>query len=300
VQFGDAWRAARTTDYAWFAPALAVMVAAFFLRVLRWHSLFASGRRPPLGALARSLYLGYLFNNLLPMRAGEAARIIALNRISGVPIARTTGTVLIERAYDVLSLLVLFFVVLPWLPPVAWLRAAAVVALALMAGLTILALVLARTGTRFLRVLFNPFRRLSFLSPEAIARGPDELLEGVLGLVRLRIAVLAFAWTTLSWVVLGVGFWFVMIAFDLRLSPLAGILVVIGIGLAMILPSSPAALGVFEGATVIVLGTYGIDDSDALSYAVVLHVLNFLPFIVLAPFLIGSFRRTLTQRGGTF
>jgi hypothetical protein len=296
VEFGDAWQAARTTDYVWFVPALAVMVAAFFLRVLRWQTLFAPARRPPFRTLARALFLGYLFNNLLPMRAGEAVRVIALNRQSGVPIARTTGTVLIERAYDVLSLLVLLLVMLPWLPHVTWLRAAAVVALALTVGLAILALVLARTGTRFLRVLFNPLRRLSFLPPEAIKRGPDDLLEGVLGLVRLRIAALAFAWTTISWLVLGVGFWLVMIAFDLGLSPLAGILVVIGIGLAMILPSSPAALGVFEGATVIVLGTYGIDDSDALSYAVLLHVLNFLPFIALAPFLVGSFRRTVRRR----
>ena len=59
-------------------------------------------------------------------------------------------------------------------------------------------------------------------------------------------------------------------------------LVVIGIGLAMILPSSPAALGVFEGATVVVLAAYGVDKSEALSYALVLHALNVLPLLVVA------------------
>jgi len=72
----------------------------------------------------------------------------------------------------------------------------------------------------------------------------------------------------------------------LHVSYLAGLLVVIGIGLSMILPSSPAALGVFEGATVVCLGAYGISDSRALSYALVLHALNFLPFLVLAPFIL--------------
>jgi uncharacterized membrane protein YbhN (UPF0104 family) len=101
----------------------------------------------------------------------------------------------------------------------------------------------------------------------------------------MRIAVVAFGLTILSWLVLGIGFWLLTLAFHLHVSYLAGLLVVIGIGLAMILPSSPAALGVFEGATVVCLGAYGISDSRALSYALVLHVLNFLPFLALAPFI---------------
>jgi len=88
-----------------------------------------------------------------------------------------------------------------------------------------------------------------------------------------------FGWTL--WLVLMVSFWLVMLAFDLKLSMLAGLFVVIAVGLSMILPSSPAALGVFEGATVVALGAYGIGDSRALSYALVLHALNVLPFIVI-------------------
>jgi uncharacterized membrane protein YbhN (UPF0104 family) len=47
----------------------------------------------------------------------------------------------------------------------------------------------------------------------------------------------------------------------------------------MILPSPPAALGIFEGATVVVLSAYGVDGSTALSYALVLHALNVLPLL---------------------
>ena len=72
-----------------------------------------------------------------------------------------------------------------------------------------------------------------------------------------------------------------MVAFDLGLDPSAGVLVVIAIGLAMILPSPPAALGVFEGATVVTLSAYGIDESEALSYALVLHALNVFPLLLL-------------------
>jgi uncharacterized membrane protein YbhN (UPF0104 family) len=48
----------------------------------------------------------------------------------------------------------------------------------------------------------------------------------------------------------------------------------------LILPSGPAAVGVFEAATLVALLPYNVDRSTALSYALVLHGLNFLPFIV--------------------
>ena len=50
----------------------------------------------------------------------------------------------------------------------------------------------------------------------------------------------------------------------------------------MILPSSPAAVGVFEGATVVVLSAYGVPASAALSYAIVLHALNVVPLLAVA------------------
>jgi uncharacterized membrane protein YbhN (UPF0104 family) len=94
------------------------------------------------------------------------------------------------------------------------------------------------------------------------------------------VAVGAAFWTLLSWVVAGVSAWFVMLAFDLGLSPAAGVFVMITINLALILPSAPAAVGVFEAATLVALDAYDVPDSEALSYGLVLHAVNFLPYIV--------------------
>jgi uncharacterized membrane protein YbhN (UPF0104 family) len=275
------WDALRDTSYVWLVPSLALLIVAFFLRAVRWWWLFAPERRPPLGEVTKALFVGYLANTLLPARAGEAARTVALNRTARTPIAEVAATVVIERTYDVLSLVLLLFVTVPWLPHVTWLRGAALVGGALVALLLVLAAVVLRWRDRPLHVLFRPLRLLPFVPDGYLDRAPRQFVSGLAGLLRPRVAIGAFAWTTLSWVVLGVGYWCAMLAFDLGLSPLAGLLVVIGIGLAMILPSSPAALGVFEAATVVVLGAYGVDDSLALSYALVLHVLNVLPFVLL-------------------
>jgi len=184
---------------------------------------------------------------------------------------------------------------LPWLPDLSWLRAAVAISVVLLAALLVIALLVLRFGEGVVRVLARPLARLPFIPKDALERAPAHFVRGLAGLVTPRIALISFGWTTLSWIVLGVGFWVVMRASDIQLSPLAGILVVIGIGLAMILPSSPAAIGVFEGATVVVLTAYGIGDSVALSYALVLHMLNVLPLFAVAAALLVA--RRLRREG---
>ena len=282
VRPSETWQALVNTQYVWLVPGTLLFALAFLVRAVRWRSLFAPARRPALRPIVESLFVGYLANNLLPARAGEAARVVALNKLARTSVAETTATILIERAYDVLSLLLLLFVMLPWLPHIAWLQTAGMLALVVLLVLAALAAVFIRYGERPLRFAVRPLGRLPFIPQESVARAPANFLHGLAGLLNARVGLVAFGLTTFSWIVLGLSFWCVMEAFHLGLSPLAGLLVVIGIGLAMILPSSPAALGVFEGATVLVLSAYSIDNSEALSYALVLHAMNFLPFIVVA------------------
>ena len=71
-----------------------------------------------------------------------------------------------------------------------------------------------------------------------------------------------------------------MEGFHLHLGFSAGLLVVVAVNLALIIPSGPAAVGVFEAATLATLLPYHVDRPTALSYALLLHALNVIPFIV--------------------
>jgi uncharacterized membrane protein YbhN (UPF0104 family) len=83
------------------------------------------------------------------------------------------------------------------------------------------------------------------------------------------------------------SFWILTNAFDLGLPVVAGMLVVVAINLSLVLPSSPAALGVFEAATVVALRAFDVARAEALSYALVLHLLNLVPFLVIGAALLG-------------
>jgi uncharacterized protein (TIRG00374 family) len=279
VRLTEAWHALKSSNYWWLLPALAVMALFLVIRAIRWRCLFAPANRPQLRPVTAALLVGYLFNNILPARAGEVARVIALNQRAGTPLAETSGTVVIERIYDVLCLLVLLFVTLPWLPPVSWLSEAVYLAIVVAVVLAAAVASLSIWGDRALHLLLWPFQRLSFIRDRAESIAAS-LGQGLAGLRDWRIGLAALMWTLLSWVVLAFSFWFVMLAFDLGLSPIAGLFVVIGVGLAMILPASPASLGVFEAAVVVTLGAYGISDSRAVPYALVLHAVNFFPYVL--------------------
>jgi uncharacterized protein (TIRG00374 family) len=298
VDVGRLGDSLRDSNYWWLVPAAATLAVAFFLRALRWQFLFSAGTRPPLWPTTQALLIGQFFNNVLPLRAGDAARILALHSLAHRSRAETTGTVLIERVLDVLALLLVFFAALPWLPEVGWLRAAGALALALMLGLVAAIVVLRVYGERPLRFVLGPLGRLRFVSAKRVEAAVGNMMGGLIALRSLRLGLLALALTILSWALLGVSFWFVMLGFDLGLSPAAGLLTIVATGLSLIIPSAPAAVGVFEGAVILALAAYHIPQERSLSFALVVHALNVLPFVAAGLLVLNLQRRVFVRSPG--
>jgi hypothetical protein len=286
IKLSLAWRALRTSDYWWLAAALVAFGLGDVARGARWRSLFARGRRPPLGAATNAMMVGYLYNNIMPARAGEAARILVLNQRSDAAPVEIVGTVVLERLYDVFAILVIFFAAEPWLPHVSWFGAAAVVAAVLALALAGAAIVLALYEDKPLRLLLRPLARFSLFSGERLERTIDELIHGLSGLRHPLLALEAFVWTIVAWMCTAACSYFVTVAFHLHLPFASGVLLAVAVGAGMILPSPPAAVGVFEGAALIALQAYGIPHSSALPAAVVLHLVNFIPFVLVGAYLL--------------
>jgi glycosyltransferase 2 family protein len=297
VRPSEVWDALTRSDYWWTIPAIALLFVAQVVRALRWQYLFAAATRPPYRPVFEATLLGQCFNNVLPARAGEVARILALHRAAGTSRAETTSTVLVERLADVLVLLAMLFVFVPWLPHVTWLHAAAILAVVLVVATVASVLVLLRWGERPFLALLRPIARLGlpFLTLDRAEHAAASFVRGAVSLRDPRLAALALFLTAASWIPIGLSTWMLMIGFHLGLSPLAGLLVTIATGLSLVLPSSPGAVGVFEAAALVGLKAYGIDKADALSFAIVLHAVNFFPY-VLAGLLVVHIEATRSRR----
>jgi uncharacterized protein (TIRG00374 family) len=288
VALDDARAALAASDLRWLVPAGVVLAFALWLRIVRWWVLFEPSSRPPLRAVGHAAFVGYFFNNILPARAGEAARVIALYGKARTPRAEAIGTVVIERVFDLLALLVLLFACYPLLPEISWLKAAALLGIVFVAGLVVLVVVLVRYDERALRWLLSPLRRLPGAGvSERVELAVGNAMRGLVALREPRVALRGMALTLASWVVLGFSFWILTAALHLGVPVVAGMLVVVAINLSLVLPSSPAALGVFEAATVVALRAFDVPQAEALSYALVLHLLNLVPFLVIGAVLLG-------------
>jgi glycosyltransferase 2 family protein len=290
VKFGATRRALEASNAWWLVPCLAALAACVAARVVRWQRLFQPERRPPYVPLAKATLVGLFFNSILPARAGEAARVIALKRYAGTSLAETAATVVVERMADVTSLILLLFVLLPWLPHVSWLAAAAGVAGACLAGIIILACIVWRLRSRP-RPSMPLLARVPGLDEERAQRIAENALHGMATLANPRQGLAVLGWTYGSWLLLGLSFWFLMVGMHLHLSLLAALLVVIATGLAFIVPAAPAAVGVYEAAGLTALSAYGVDRSQAFAYVLVLHLVNFVPYVVVGLLLVASAAR---------
>src|SRR5712691_8087668 len=71
-------------NYVWLVPGALAQLVALLTRARRWQILFLG--KVSFGEAFWAQSIGFLGNNVLPLRAREALRIIAVNRRTGVPI----------------------------------------------------------------------------------------------------------------------------------------------------------------------------------------------------------------------
>jgi glycosyltransferase 2 family protein len=99
----------RHANYAWIIFAILLGILSHFIRSLRWKMLME-----PMGYIPRSsnvffaVMIGYLANLALP-RLGEVSRCGILTRYEKIPFTKSFGTVITERAVDMIMFIILFF-----------------------------------------------------------------------------------------------------------------------------------------------------------------------------------------------
>jgi uncharacterized protein (TIRG00374 family) len=104
----------KSARYSWVLLSLVISFGGFIVRALRWRLLIE-----PLGYSPRRLntfyavMIGYLANFAFP-RIGELTKCGTLNKTEKIPFDSLVGTVIVERAIDVVSMLVLIFVIFFW------------------------------------------------------------------------------------------------------------------------------------------------------------------------------------------
>ena len=101
------WDSFIHANYWWVLVAMVCCMASHLVRALRWQLLYEPlGCRPTLNNTFGSVVVAYMANLAFP-RLGEVMRCATLRTSNGIPIEKSLGTVVTERAIDVLLFLVI-------------------------------------------------------------------------------------------------------------------------------------------------------------------------------------------------
>lgn len=97
------------TNFYWIAVSMLVGLLSHVFRAIRWNLLFQQmGYKPSVLHTSYAVLIGYLANFAVP-RMGEITRCGVVSKREGISVDKVIGTVIGERAFDMLSLVVILF-----------------------------------------------------------------------------------------------------------------------------------------------------------------------------------------------
>jgi len=97
----------KNADYRWVSVSIVIALISHFWRSLRWNLILQPlGHSPKVTNTYMAVLIGYLANFIIP-RMGEVTRCGILYKIEKIPIKSSVGTVVAERAFDLICLLFL-------------------------------------------------------------------------------------------------------------------------------------------------------------------------------------------------
>ncbi len=297
----------RAVNYFWIAPTVALVMAGFMLRVLRWRLILEGAAEIGFRQAYHPLMIGFMINCLLPGRLGEIARPVLLKQRCRVPVATGLATVVAERVFDIVFLLALSMAVYPTiarhtaegvmfggmrldhatLRTVVWSMAR--IGLGLLAALGLLALHPVREAARRIvrslprwPLFGRPRWRPATEKASRLALAMIDNFAAGLNLVRnpRRLAVCALL-TAAVWSLAVVSYYTMARGcpgVDLGWIELTTTMVVVCIFIA--LPSAPGFWGLWEAGGVFALAMFGVAAKDAAGFTLVNHAVQMFPVIV--------------------
>ncbi len=254
---------------AWLLAAVGLYALATLVRAERWHRILeltgVHARRTDLYALT---CVGYMGNNVLPARAGEALRVVLLSQRSNGSKRTLLGSVVAERMLDLIALLTIFVVtvygvlstsdVLPTDRPL------------LVTGVGVVLLLAAAVTVWVLRSHHVFERARDWLRP--LADAPRAILN--------RHGLLLLAGTFVLWTLEATVYLAVARALDIDFAFSGALYLVALTNFVAALPAAPGSIGTFDAAVAFGAKALGATGSAAVSYVILLRFVLYVPITV--------------------
>jgi hypothetical protein len=281
VDFDQMRAALVKTDYRWILLSAAVLMLSHVLRAVRWRLLLSPVKPVAVRSLLSALLIGYSANTFMPAHLGELLRAFVIAKKKSLSASAAFASIVVERIVDVISLIVVMAIVIFVHPFPAWVETSGTIMLT-GALLLFAALVLGKRYEN--RVCGWLCRWAKPLSPRMADRLISVFSNFLVGIMPLKTAghyAVAAVLSVVIWACYAAMNYTCLEAFDLvgayRLPWHVGLVVLVLTTISVIIPSTPGYVGTYHYLCQVALTMFGVSASEALSFAVVAHLVNVVP-----------------------
>ncbi len=268
-----------TIQWRWMLLAIGCDVLSYVCQGVRWRLLLKPVGQVSTLQATQAIYAGLFTNELLPLRLGELVRAYLVARWTTAKFIAVLPSIVIERCFDSLWLVVAIGCVALFVPlPQDLLRATEGLGVVVLLAAAALLYFAARQRSA---AWLEQRRRSSYRSVRLAASLCARLSAGLSAMGRTRAFYLALVWSLALLVCQALAFWFVMVGCGLQLSFLSGMAVFLLVHLGTAIPNAPANVGAFQFFTVLGLTLFGVEKTTAAGFSIEVFLLLTLPLLLL-------------------
>lgn len=282
VNFQEMLAALKGANYLWLLPAFFFMLISHWLRAVRWRYFLQPIKEIQRHSCFSALMIGYAANNILPLRLGEFLRAFAIGKSQNIPKSSAFATIIVERLIDLLSLLVLLASTVLFYPLPEMIKNSGYLIFALTVSAMVFLVFLMEKTDATINLLQKILPAKLFQFAQKVVRA---FLQGFLVFKKsehyFRIALYSVLVWALYAAVVYVSFFAFKLNEEYHLTMFSSLVVLVIVTIGIMIPSSPGFVGTYHWFCMQSLALYGVSQSKALSFAVISHAMNTIPYTII-------------------
>jgi uncharacterized protein (TIRG00374 family) len=273
VSISQLWKDLSSTPVWAIAACVGLTMLTLWLRSIRWNLILPKSPSASRQGFFGLVMIGFMVNNILPARLGEAARMLLLWKRNRFTIAESVGSILLERIFDILVFLSFFFIpalflaklrqLIPYAIPMACCAAAA------LCGLFFYAFFPSQSrslGKSFLKFVPSSFRQKTLVMGRELTSNLNWIFSPGKCLVMAILSVAIIACHPLM---------MMLLVRDYAFGALSGMFAAACAAIGAAIPLSPGYVGTLHAVLKQGLVICGIETNKAIAVATVYHAIGF-------------------------
>ena len=268
----------READAGRVALAIAAFGVVYLFQAARWRRIAATFT-VRLARFYEMTVSGVAVNNVLPGRLGDFLRARWLALDSGMASGKAFGTVILDRAFDLVVLVGLLIVGIAAVASSTWLAQLAAAGAVVVLGIA---------GVLLFSRVYIGRRERDRHERGLVRRLVRDTVERLAEPLGRRHLVIWLGLSLAAWAIWAVAALLIASSLGIDLSLTEALFVTAVLNLGSAVPSSPGYVGTYEWLGVASLGLLDIDHESALAFTILVHAAWYVPTTLFGAVALGT------------